>query len=90
MTRDTILKWFAILVFLCVNIVISLAFVIARPESAEATNANLYKGASLILGLLVLWLALRQKRYVLLVAFSMLQLFAFGRFAEALNNGVFS
>lgn len=90
MTRDTILKWFAILLFVGVNLLISLSFVIAQPGSAEATNANLYKGASLILGLLVLWMALRQKRYALLAGFAMLQLFAFGRFADALNSGVFS
>ncbi len=90
MTRDTIMKWFAILLFIGVNAFISLAMVIAPAGSDAGTNANLYKGASLILGLLVLWLAVRQQRYALLVAFSMLQLFAFSRFTAALNSGSFS
>ncbi len=89
MSRDTILKWFAILLFVGVNLTITLAMVIAPAGSNAGPNATLYKGASLLLGLLVLWLALRQQRYALLAGFSMLQLFAFTRFAAALNTGTF-
>lgn len=86
MTRDAIIKYAAIAIFLVVNAYISLTMVIAPAGSDAATNANLYKGASLLLGLLVLWLAVRQNRYALLVAFAMLQLLAFGSFAKALNG----
>lgn len=86
MTRDTILKYFAIAIFAGVNLLVSLTPVVA-PDGGAMMNANLYKGASLLLGLLVLWLALRQNRYLLLVGFAMLQLIAFTRFTATLNGG---
>lgn len=86
MTRDTILKYFAIAIFAGVNLLVSFTPVVA-PDGGAMMNANLYKGASLLLGLLVLWLALRQNRYLLLVGFAMLQLIAFTRFTATLNGG---
>ena len=87
MPRDMLVKYGAIVIFAVVNLLVTFTPVIAPPGGQTAMNANLYKGASLVLGLIVLWLAVRQNRYLLLVGFAMLQLFAFSRFSATLNSG---
>ena len=87
MPRETLIKYCAIAIFAAVNLMVTLTPVIAPAGDAAMTNSNLYKGASLLLGMLVLWLAVRQKRYILLVGFAMLQLLAFSRFTATLNGG---
>lgn len=84
-----LLKWAALALFAAANMFITLAFGVAPTGSDAVTNANLYKAASLLLGLAVLWLSLRRQNYLMLVGFAVLQLLAFHRFSETLNAGAF-
>ena len=80
-----VIKWGAIIVFLVVNFLILASFVVASAGSDITTNANLYKGASFVFGLVALWLAHRRNNFWILLAFTALQWFTFTRVTDMLN-----
>lgn len=83
-----LIKWGSIVLFILVNLLITLTFVIAPAGSDVGTNANLYKGASLFFGCIVLWLAYRKNNFWLLLGFTALQWITFTRVADMLNASV--
>lgn len=76
----------AIVTFLLVNIVITLAMVLAPPDSAAMKLAGIHKEINLLAGIVALGLALWRRWYAALFLFSLGQLGIFLLVVEQVNK----